>query len=66
MKRILNLLGIIANIAIVSGLVKDTADKIGSMRRKNTVTNSENDEVWKNWRAGDNCPWRAYFYTEGN
>ena len=45
MKRILNLLGIIANIAIVSGLVKDTADKIGSMRRKNTVTNSENDEI---------------------
>ncbi len=45
MKSILNLLGIIANIAIVSGLVKDTADRIGSMRRKKTVTNIDNDEV---------------------
>lgn len=45
MKQLFNLIAVIANLCIVSGLIKDTADKIGSMKRKNTVTNLENDEV---------------------
>ncbi len=44
MKKILDLLGIIANIAIITGLVKDSAQKIGSIQR-HTQTGLENDEV---------------------
>ena len=44
MKRLFNALAIIANIAIVVGLVKDTYGRLATKREK-TVTDFDNDEV---------------------
>ena len=46
MKKVLNIVAIVANLAIITGLVRDTYDRVGATRRK-TVTPSfeENDEV---------------------
>ena len=43
MKKLFNVLAIIANIAIVAGLVKDTYTRL-TPKRENTVTNLEDDE----------------------
>ena len=47
MKKLLNVLAIVANIAIITGLVSDTCHRVGAARRKKEVTPSldEYDEV---------------------
>ena len=43
MKKIINLLAIVANIAIITGLVTDTCHRLAT-RRKKEVTSSLDDE----------------------
>ena len=45
MKHLFNILGIIANSAIIAGLVKDCCDRFSKIRRKDNVEEIENDEV---------------------
>ena len=44
MKKLLNVLAIVANIAIITGLVSDTCHRVGAARRKKEVTPSLDDE----------------------
>ena len=44
MKKLLNVLAIVANIAIITGLVTDTCHRFGAARRKKEVTPSLDDE----------------------
>ncbi len=50
MKKLLNVLAIVANIAIITGLVTDTCHRVGATRRKKELTptcldDDEHDEV---------------------
>ena len=66
MKRLFNALAIIANIAIVVGLVKDTYGRLAT-KREISETNLEDDEqIWENRRAGYHCPGRALLHVEGH
>lgn len=42
--KFFKVLSIIANVAIIGGLIKDTYEKV-SFRRDRNLTNLENDEV---------------------
>ena len=44
MKKFMNVLAIFANIAIITGLVTDTINRVGSKRRE-SLTNSSHDET---------------------
>jgi hypothetical protein len=45
MKKILSIINVASNVAIIVGLVTDTYFRVRGMRQKPTVTNLENDEV---------------------
>ncbi len=47
MKKLLNVLSIVANIAIITGLITDTWYRIGAAKRKNDAPTSldENDKI---------------------
>lgn len=46
MKHLFNILGIVANTAIIAGLVKDCCDRFSRIRKQdNNVEEIENDEV---------------------
>ena len=45
MKKILNIISVASNLAIIVGLVTDTYFRVRGARQKTTVTNLENDEV---------------------
>ena len=64
MKKILSIINVASNVAIIVGLVTDTYFRVRGMRQKPTVTNLENDEVWKNRRAGCPCVGLCTFYTK--
>ena len=44
MKKLLNVLAIVANIAIISGLISDSYHRVVAARRKKDVTPSLEDE----------------------
>lgn len=44
MKKLLNLIGIVANLAIVASLITDTCHRFGATKRKKNVTASVSDE----------------------
>jgi hypothetical protein len=44
MKKLMNVLAIVANIAIITGLISDTCHRVGAARRKKEVTPSLDDE----------------------
>ena len=44
MKKLMNVLAIVANIAIITGLISDTCHRFGAARRKKEVTPSLDDE----------------------
>lgn len=44
MKKLLNLIGIVANLAIVASLITDTCHRFGATKRKKDVTTSVSDE----------------------
>jgi len=47
MKKLLNVLSIVANIAIITGLITDTWYRIGAAKRKNDAPTSldEDDKI---------------------
>ena len=45
MKKILNIISVVSNLAIIVGLVTNTYFRVMGARQKTTVTNLENDEV---------------------
>ena len=47
MKKLLNLIGIVANLAIVASLITDTCHRFGATKRKKEVTSSLDDEYDK-------------------
>lgn len=47
MKKLLNLIGIVANLAIVASLITDTCHRFGATKRKKEVTPSLDDEYDK-------------------
>ena len=64
MKKLFNIISVASNVAIIVGLVTDTYFRVRGMRQKPTVTNLENDEVWKNRRVGCPCVGLCTFYTK--
>ena len=66
----MNVLAIVANIAIITGLISDTCHRVGAARRKKEVTSSLDDEYDNTiWAAGGtiyHCLGRACFHVEGH
>ena len=46
MKKLLNLIGIVANLAIVASLITDTCHRFGATKRKKEVTSSVSDDEY--------------------
>ncbi len=44
MKKLMNVLAIVANIAIITGLISDTCHRFGATKRNKEVTPSLDDE----------------------
>ena len=66
MKKILNVISIASNVAIILGLCTDTYFRVkGSRQKKPTVTDLENDEVWENRRVGYRTTRCDSFHVEG-
>ena len=64
MKKILNIISVASNLAIIVGLVTDTYFRVRGARQKTTVTDLENDEVWQNRRVGCPCAGLCIVYTK--
>ena len=45
MKKILNIINVVSNLALIVGLVTNTYFRVRGAREKTTVTDLENDEV---------------------
>ena len=66
MKKILSIISLASNLAIIVGLVTDTYFRVRGARQKTTVTNLENDEVWEARRVGHLRAWHSGFHIEGH
>ena len=70
MNKIMNILHVIANIAICTSLLSDTYHRFGATKRKKEVTSSLDDEYDNTiWAAGGtyhHCPWRGCIHVEGH
>ena len=64
MKKILNIINVVSNLALIVGLVTNTYFRVRGAREKTTVTDLENDEVWKNRRVGCPCVGLCAFHTK--
>ena len=66
MKKLLNVLSIVANIAIITGLITDTWYRIGAAKRKNDAPTSldEDDKIWETGGTDHYRPRRNNFYAK--